>query len=160
MIEVDLPKSVDKSIKVHFLGKRTQRRQPVLSWALSRGTQHPEGIEQRDIKLTRTEHYLAHQHSEFVTSPVYVRIRMNVAIKRMRKQCVPGALSPPPPLYLGTRLLNEVKVCMHNLRTKSNKSNFVSGDIRLWRHLPTQHQQTRSVLGWQSERAPSVGAAV
>ena len=26
-----------------------------------------------------------------------------MAIKRMRKQCVPGALSPPPP-HLGTRL--------------------------------------------------------
>ena len=28
-----------------------------------------------------------------------------MAIKRMRKQCVPGTLSPPPPLRLGTRLL-------------------------------------------------------
>ena len=27
-----------------------------------------------------------------------------MAIKRMRKQCVPGTLSPPPPPHLGTRL--------------------------------------------------------
>jgi len=28
----------------------------------------------------------------------------SVATKRMSKQCVPGALSPPPPPRLGTRL--------------------------------------------------------
>ena len=30
--------------------------------------------------------------------------RNSVAIKHMRKQRVPGALSPPPPLHLGTKL--------------------------------------------------------
>ena len=32
-------------------------------------------------------------------------LRNSVTIKHMRKQCVPGTLSPPPPLRLGTRLL-------------------------------------------------------
>ena len=62
--------------------------------------QLPEGIEQHDIKLTRTEHQLARQHSEFMTSQLYVCKCTNtvpMAIKRMHKQCVPGALSPPPP---------------------------------------------------------------
>ena len=38
-------------------------------------------------------------HSEFMTSPVYVRYTYehghHMAIKRMHKQCVPGALSSP-----------------------------------------------------------------
>ena len=45
-----------------------------------------------------------------MTSPVYVRIRTNtvaMAIKRMRKQCIPGALSLPPS-RLGTRLVHTV----------------------------------------------------
>ena len=37
---------------------------------------------------------------------MHIHIRTNmVAMKYMRKQCVPGNLSPPPPPYLGTRLL-------------------------------------------------------
>ena len=44
------------------------------SLSLSRGTQHPEGIEQCDIKLTQTEHYLARQRTEFVTSPGYIHM--------------------------------------------------------------------------------------
>ena len=46
-----------------------------------------------------------------MTSPVYVQTRSpqnSVAIKRMHKQCVPGALSPPPP-RLGTRLGREAE---------------------------------------------------
>jgi len=37
---------------------------------------------------------------------------------------------------------------------------FVIDHLRLWQYLPAQHQQTRSVLGWQGEGVPSVGAAV
>lgn len=49
---------------------------------------------------------MPHQRGEFMTSTVYTHIRTNmVAMKYMRKQCVPGNLSPPPPPYLGTRLL-------------------------------------------------------
>ena len=47
-----------------------------MSRALSRGIQ-PEGIEQRDIKSTHQLHEVAHQHSEFMTSPVYVRTLTN-----------------------------------------------------------------------------------
>jgi len=57
MVGMDLLKLVDNRIKAYVSSvKRTHWRQPVLSWALSRGIQLPEGIEQCDIKPTRTEH--------------------------------------------------------------------------------------------------------
>ena len=71
MVGIDLPKLVDNCIKVCFLGKRHSLE---ATCSLSRGIQLPEGIEQRDIKLTQTEHQLVYQRSEFMMSPVlYVR---------------------------------------------------------------------------------------
>ena len=75
---------VDNHIKVCFFGKRSHWRQPVLSGALSRGTSLPEGIEQHDIKLTRTEHQLAHQYGEFMMSLVYVCKRTNAVATEFR----------------------------------------------------------------------------
>ena len=68
---------------------------------------------------TPTAHELADQRSEFMMSPVYVYVhvrtrspRNSMVIKRMHKQCVPGALSPPPPSRLGTRLVERaVSMC-------------------------------------------------
>ena len=105
---------MDNRLKACFLSERTHWRQPVLSWALSRGIQLPEGIDKRDIKLAQTEHQLTHNwhinaaslwHHQYMY--VYVRTRSprnSVAIKHMRKQCVPGTLSPPPPPHMETRL--------------------------------------------------------
>ena len=42
-----------------------------------KSAQLPEGTEQCNMKLTQTEHQLAHQHSEFMMSPVYVCTRNN-----------------------------------------------------------------------------------
>ena len=61
------------------------------------------------ITTYRTEHQLAYQHGEFMTSLVYIQMQLPrnfMVIKRMHKQCVPDALSPSPTctLCLGTRL--------------------------------------------------------
>ena len=58
MVGTDLWKLVINRIKACFLIKRTHWRQLVLPRPISRAIQLPEGIEQCDIKLTRTEHQL------------------------------------------------------------------------------------------------------
>ena len=77
---MDLLKLVDNHIKACFLGKRTPWKQLVLPRALSRTIQLSEGIEQCDIqthsKRAPTAYELAHQHSEIMMSPAYVRTRM------------------------------------------------------------------------------------
>ena len=37
-----------------------------------------------DMKLTRTEHQLAYQRGEFMTSPVHIRIRANMVAMEFR----------------------------------------------------------------------------
>ena len=66
MVGIDLQKLVDNCLKACS----SVNALIVLSWALSRGIQLPEGIEQHDIKLTQTEHQLVYKRSEFMTSPV------------------------------------------------------------------------------------------
>ena len=69
------------------------------------------------MKLTRTEHQLTHQRSEFMTSPVYVRYTYehgHHGIPWQLSACansVYQVLSPPPPPRLGTRLGSIETLC-------------------------------------------------
>jgi len=111
---MDLLKLVDIiHIKACFLGKHTKWRQPALSWALSQGIQLPEGInstiqnsleQNNNSTQSGTSTQWVYDITSIQTYTYEQSPRNSVAIKCMHKQCVPGALSPTPPLGLGTRL--------------------------------------------------------
>ena len=69
-------------------------------------------------------------------------------------------------IYICTKTALEIQDYRSKYLTLDQKAivyffcSYCIGDIRLWQHLPTQHQETRSVLDWQSERVSSLGAAV
>ena len=103
-----LPKLVDNRVKTCFLGKR-HSLEATCSF-LSFISRYPATRRHRTvwykIHLNRTwtgiSSIWCHQYT-YVHA--WTRSPWNsVAIKRMHKQCVPGALPPPPPVHLGTRL--------------------------------------------------------
>jgi len=114
MVRMDLLKLVDNCTKACFLSKRhsSETTCSVLSF-LSR---YP-AIRRHRTAQYRTEHQLymnwhINAASLWCHQYTYVHVqtrspRNSVAIKHMRKQCVPGALSPPTP-RLGTRLYFEM----------------------------------------------------
>ena len=113
---MDLPKLMDNCIKACFLGKWHSLE--ATCFFLSFNPRYPATRRRRTARYKThsnrapTGHELAHQRSQFMTSPVYMRTWSpwnSVMIKCMRKQCVPGALSPLLPPRLGTRLSVSVR---------------------------------------------------
>ena len=92
------------------------------SLSLSGGTQHPEGIEQLVQYKTHSNRTLSGMSTYRVCditsihTYVFIRTRLpqkSVAIKHMCEQCIPGALSPPLPPRLRTRL----RICTASPKT-------------------------------------------
>ena len=100
MVGMDLLKFVDNRIKVCFLSKRQSEATCSVFSFISR---YPAIRRHRTVQIntrnrTPTAHEVAHQCSEFMTSPVYVYTwspQNSVVIKCMYKQCIPGAFLLP-----------------------------------------------------------------
>ena len=68
-----------------------------------------------------------------------------MAIKRMRKQCVPGGLSPPPSPRLGTRLIQELCLQNDDLQEQLDSSQTVQPGIVEMKHGKQYTKEVRQL---------------